>query len=731
MTSYSLKLFRTFRLSRDGVGEIALSSKKAQGLLAYLALHPGQRHTRERLATLLWSDRQEEQARHSLRQTVLSLHKAFGDDGANEPVVAAQGDELELNMARLDVDALAFHRLAAEQSVEALEQAMALYEGDLLDGWNTRSEGFDEWLSGERGRGRDLACDALGRLSEHYAAVGRSDAAIEAAERSLALDALREDGHRMLMRLHDVAGHRAAALRQYLQCANALRRELDAEPEPETTRLYENIRAGSEDSGEATPAEGGATVPSRPAPLAEASDPAENAAPASLAEAAPARRSWRMKVTLAAGMTVIGALLVWLFVIPPLQEPIEPVRPEKLAYPLPLKPSIVILPFKNLMGGGKKDEAFVDSITEDITSALATVSEMFVIAQTTALTYKNKPTPIRQVAEKLGVRYVLEGSVQRSGERVRINVRLVDAKTGSILWSEAFTVEAKDIFKLQDQITLKVTTELEAELTEGEQQRMRRIHGTENLKAWVKAGEALKHFRHLTRSDNFIARALYREAIELDPKYPGAFEGLAWTYWTETFFGWSDSPKASLKKAAKLGAKAKELDDERPLTYALLGSISLLGRRFEGAIKYGTQATVLSPNGADAAALLALTLVHTGQPEIAILKVKKAMRLSPYYPPWYLWTLGMAYGRTGRNAQAIPVLESAIKRDPGSYFPHVLLAGIYMETGDVKKARAEVKEARRLNPNLTLKIWVRALPYKDTAIIKRDLELLRRAGLPE
>jgi len=398
--------------------------------------------------------------------------------------------------------------------------------------------------------------------------------------------------------------------------------------------------------------------------------------------------------------------------------------------PLPEKPSIAVLPFQNITGDSGQED-FIDGITEGITTQLSIASEMFVIARNSALIYKDRAMRVQDVARELGVRYVLDGSVQREGDRVRISAQLIEAQSGTHLWADQYDREVTDIFALQDNITLEVITALQVQLTEGEQERRSLSHGTRNLKAWVLAGRALKHLRRLTREDNALARKLYEDTIALDAAYPGAWGGLAWTHFTDAFFGWSGAPADSLRRAGELAQKALELDPSRPRTYALLGSIALMGRRHEEAIALGRKAVELNTNGADVSALLALTLSYAGQPEESIALLQKAMRLSPYYPLWYQWTLGRAYRLAGRHGEAIAAYRASLERDPNSFLPYVELAVAYMELGRQREARAAAADALRLNPHFSIRAWAGTLPYSNPDILQRELGHLAAAGLPK
>ena len=732
MARLMLQLLGGLRAYREGGGDVAAAGRKAIALLAYLALNPGQRCTRDRLATLLWSDRGEEQARHSLRQAVLSLRKALDDEDGS--ILISDGDRLTLDPEAIAVDVHAFERMAASPTREALEQAGELYVGDLLDGIDARSEGFDEWLAAERARLRDLAADVLQRLTQIYMEGGEWDAAIEAAHRLLALDPLREEGHRILMRLYDRTGRRSLALRQYRICEETLRRELDVAPAAETIRLQAEIRTrGGESPG--GDEEEQATVPERgrverPEPAVVPDPPSPRTGTDAKTTAAPAKRRnqavWPWAVVAAAVVVAVAAL--WMLYLPGTTTS-DVADTAKMAFPLPEKPSIAVLPFENLSGDANQD-SFVDALTGDITTALSIVSEMFVIDRYSMLIYRTKPATVKQVAEALGVRYVLEGSVQRSGGRVRVSSTLIDAVAGHQIWADRYDREIQDVFAVRDEVTLAIMTALQVHLAEGEQERISLVHGTHNLQAWVLAGRGLQFLRRATQGDNVRARELYQTAAALDPNYAGAWDGLAWTYILDARFGWGGSPEAGLGKASELAQKALELDPMRPRTYALLGAIRLMTGDHAQAVAYGEKAVALDPNGAEAAALLALTLTYTGEAERSISLLNKAMRLSPYYPDWYRWTLGRAHRLEGRYNEA----EAALTASEGgaeSVMPRVELAATYGEMGRLSEAHIKAAEILKIDTNFSVLAWTKMPPYQDPARTRREIETLRRAGLPD
>ncbi|MHC4677026.1 MAG: adenylate/guanylate cyclase domain-containing protein, partial [Planctomycetota bacterium] len=277
-------------------------------------------------------------------------------------------------------------------------------------------------------------------------------------------------------------------------------------------------------------------------------------------------RQWQWAALVLSAVLIIGAgvVAVWNFYLRTTPPPMGVASVEKMAYPLPDKPSIAVLPFTN-MSGDPKQEYFSDGITEDIITGLSKIPRLFVIARNSSFTYKNKPVKIQQVGRELGVRYVLEGSVQRSGNRIRITAQLIDASTGQHLWVEQYNRDLKDIFALQDEITMKIMTALQVKLTEGEQARLVG-KGTANLQAYEKVLQGREHITRLNIEGNVQARDLFEEAITLDPEYSIAYAALAQTHLLDVWLGLSKSPDKSIEKSAELVQKALALDDTLALT---------------------------------------------------------------------------------------------------------------------------------------------------------------------
>jgi len=428
-------------------------------------------------------------------------------------------------------------------------------------------------------------------------------------------------------------------------------------------------------------------------------------------------------------LVAVAAAVTWLR---PWEPAVEPASVERMAFPLPEKPSIAVLPFDNLSGDAGQDHV-ADGLTEDIITALSQVSSLFVIARNSTFVYKGKPVKVQRVAEDLGVRYVLEGSVRTSGDRIRITAQLIEALTGNHLWAERYDRNMTELFALQDEITEHIVTALQIKLTEGEQMRVHRKH-TRSLEAWNLLGRGVKHFNRLNKTDNATARQWFDKAIEVDRGYALAYALLAWTHWHDAFHGWSENRELSLEHASFLAEKARALDDALPDVYALQGAIHLFRREYDEAIEAGERAVALNPNHATNTALLALSLQNVGRPKEAIRAYKTAMRLSPYYPAWFLEVLGFAYVAARLPDEALVAFEKHLDRKPSAAHAahaHIGRAFAYHALGQDDEARAEVAKALEADAGISLTLFGQLSLDKDRAGVERGLAILRKLGLPE
>ena len=424
---------------------------------------------------------------------------------------------------------------------------------------------------------------------------------------------------------------------------------------------------------------------------------------------------------------IVAAFVIWKFYLRPAPS-IEVASKEKMAFPLPDKPSIAVLPFVN-MSEDPKQEYFSDGITEEIITALSKVPRIFVIARNSTFSYKGKAVKVKQVAEELGIRYVLEGSVRKTGDKVRITAQLIDALSGHHLWAERYDRDLKDIFALQDEITLKITTALQVKLTTGEQARLI-AKGTTNLEAYLKALQCREFGQRMTKEGNAAGRKLAEEIIALDPKFPFGYVALVLTHHMDIVLGLSESPQQSVARAIELAKKAISLDSSYSFAHSVLGLFYVMYKRdYETGIAEAERAVALDPNSAENLVFSTFVLCHAGRPEEAIPLIESAERLNPIPLPLQLVAMGLAYRLTGRYEKAIEADKRAIRSEPNNQLAHVDLIASYIALGREKEAHAMAAELLRINPNFSVDHYIKRRPYKYQAENDRLADALYKAGL--
>ena len=435
---------------------------------------------------------------------------------------------------------------------------------------------------------------------------------------------------------------------------------------------------------------------------------------------APAQTVNRSRRMLLAGLAivVIAAAGLAIFFRGDLLRPVPPV---------PDKPSIVVLPFGNL-GNDPTQAYFTDGITADITTSLSKLSGLFVIASSSAQSYREPPADIKQVAEMLGVRYVLEGNVRRSGNRLRVNVQLVDAATGFQLWAERYDRDMKDVLDVQDDVTAKIVNALSVELTEAERQRGARRY-TINVEAYDEFLRGQSLYVRSTPEDNLQARVLFQQAIDRDPGFARAYGAMALSYVDEFRFGWGKNPATALERAFELANKAVALDDQLPQAYRALSYAYLHKREFSRAIDTIQRAIVLDPNDADGRASLALSHIYNENYETAIRMLREVMQQNPHYPARYASALGHAYYFLGRHEDAVTTLRDAIERNANYLSPHIFYTAALIRLGRNDEAAWAATQVRSLSPNFSAENVSGMFPIKDPAKLRALVDDLKRAGL--
>ena len=663
MSRLTIRLLGGLEIIESRQGETTVLSKKAQGLVAYLALQRGRRQSREKLAALFWQNSPEKQARTNLRQALSSIRKALNSDKAN--YLVTDGELVSLSDHNINLDVTLLERLVAEAAPKSLKQAAAIYKGDFLDGFSLKEDSFEAWARAERERLRHLASEALTKLIAHCDEIGDTERCVETAARLLILDPLREAAHRILMRAYAAQGRHTSALKQFEDCRDILKRELGVEPEPKTVALYRNIRKQR------------------------------------------------------AGMP---------------GDAIEtPPQPEAMVPPLPDGPSVAVLPFEN-KSSDPDQSYFADGLSENIITTLSKIPSLLVVAHNSTFTYKGQAVDVNQVSREQGVRYVLEGSVRKAGNRVRVTAQLIDATTGHHLWAERYDRDIEDIFAVQDEITREVVVALDVRLREGEQARIW-SGGTKNVDAWECVRLGMAALNRITPEGRIEAERLFKMAIDLDPSYPMGWAAFGWFYFHDADIGSRYKSEAEREdiyaSAMACGQKALDLDPSCADAYAMLGLCHLSKRQYDEAIAMSEKAVALAPNHAENLATTAATLNKVGQPERALELIRRAMRLCPVYPAWYLFVLGTACRLLDRKESAIEAFNAALERNADQLSIQVGLASTLGELGREEDAKKTVSEILRLKPDFSSKAYSEELSYNDPAELARFENGLREAGLPE
>ncbi len=415
---------------------------------------------------------------------------------------------------------------------------------------------------------------------------------------------------------------------------------------------------------------------------------------------------------------------------PPPAPKMEVASREKMAFALPEEPSIAVLPFVN-MSEDPKQEFFSDGITEEIITALSKVRHLFVISRQSTFSYKGKPVKVKQVSEELGVRYVLEGSVQRSGDRIRINAQLIDALTGRHIWAERYDRDLTDLFSIQDEITMKILNAVQVKLTVGEQRfaAEKYFRGKQGLDCYMKTLEVRKYQQAGNIEDTRVARRIAEEMIEMCPENPMAYIMMGYVQQNEYWLGIGKSPRESIEKGMELAQKALAMDDSLWSGHGLLSILYTLKREYEKSIAEGERAVALDPGGSSANVMYGMSLHYGGRPQEAIPVLQKAIRLNPLGETGNFLQLGHCYRVTGRFEDAVSAYKKSLQRSPNNFFAHLGLVATYSMMGREQEARAEAAEVLRLNPKFSVDAYAKRMTLKDQSVIEDFINALRKAGL--
>jgi adenylate cyclase len=443
-----------------------------------------------------------------------------------------------------------------------------------------------------------------------------------------------------------------------------------------------------------------------------------------IAEKRTRLRGWQWAVLSTIVIGVIAAGL-WGYYLRPSPPPPEPVLEKAPALELSDKPSIAVLPFSNL-SGEREQEYFSDGVTNDIITDISKFRELMVIASNTVFTFKGKPVDIKEVGRELGVRYVLEGSVQKAGEKVRINAQLIDASTGSHLWAERYDRDIIDIFAVQDEIVQRIVTTLTVKIRSVEQARSMR-KDTENLEAYDYVLRGQEYLRRRTRAENIKAEEMFTKAIELDPSYATAYVGLGGRYVILVAWGWTEFPDKALQQAQDLAQKALRLDDSHAGAHSLLGNVYVYRGQHEFAISELQRAIELNPNDALSLRLLGMVMLWSSRPDETIQAYETALRFDPRTSPGTHMLLGLGYYLKGQYDAAISTIERGVAQHPDFVGNYIALAAAYAQTGQSEEAARAAAKVLQLDPFFEVDSYGTVFRNpRDRAAIQ---EGLRKAGL--
>ncbi len=706
-----LELLGTARAFRDGA-PISGLGKKALALIAFLAAPLGKYHNRDGVATLLWGDRFEEQARQSLRQTLTSLRKMVG--------AALVTDEGGVSLAadKIGCDAAQFEALVETRDPDNIRRACDAYGGDFIESLTNVSPEFDDWASLERQRLRDIFLDALETLSFADLEAGQTEQALSCAQRLLTHDPANESGCRTAMTALARLGRRSAALRQFEACKAALARAADAAPSQETLDLVRQIQH---------------------MPAAEAIDlspkPAAGETAPAAAAAAPRRRSAAVvfAVVLAgsaslAGVGYLASRMFWAGDSGPGGAGASACA-AAIGLPDAAAPAIAVLLMQD-SGGDPSEQAFAAATTARIVDILGDVPALVVKQAPHGRDFAEATQP--EIAAQLGVTHLLEGAVRVEGDKIQVSLRLIDGATGAVLQSHAHAYDYAPTMRRrsQDAIAIAAAEAVQVQLTEGEQALHYYTYPTKSMEVFEHLTRASQHLDQMSRSHNTRAREEYSAAHALDSRDPRATSGLGWTYMIDAFFGWSADPAADQTRASELARESIASDANFFYPYSLLALAALTQGDHAAALAQAEEAVRISGGGADATAVLALVLSYSGDHSRSVEMARAAMRRRPHtYPLWYEWILGRAARLNGETALALTCMPAQRVRDAGFMLPMMERAMALADSGDLQRAHREMAViAGQFDSAARAEAYCAHPPYADAALTQRCVADARRAG---
>lgn len=656
---FSLSLLGRFVLTGPD-GAVSLPNKKLAGLLAFLACMAPDPQSREKLSTLLWGSHLDAQAKQNLRQALFKLRQILGQDA-----LRSDGELVSLNAMVIACDVRQFEELVQDGSRDALSAAADLYRGRLADDISVGEESWSEWVAGERERLSELALGAMVTLGGHELSEGRAEQALRTGQRANALNNLREDSHRLIMRALSATGRNAEALKYYRDVVALLKRELSTEPDLATRSLAAELR----------------------------SNHPQNAAPAA-GEVAP-------EASPPPALVMHGE-----------------------------RPSLVVLPFSNMSGDPEQDY-FADGVTADIITALSRFRALVVIARGTSFALRDKGMTSQQIAQQLGVQYVLSGQIRKAGNRIRVSAELTHSGSEAQVWSDRYDRPLTDIFDLQDDVSSSVAAVVDPAVRSAEIERARRKPPT-NLSAYDLYLRALHHLWGGTREDITKAIDLLRQSLSLDEARSPTLAALAWGLVMASPLGAHTSPDATTE-ALSLARRAVEQDGTDAFAHAVYGFTLFgpAGDNDQGRI-HAVEAVRLNPSSAFAWGTLGMIDSMAGDYENAVTCLHRSLVLSPYDSMLHLWMTGLTAScfALGRHEDGIAWARKSVQHNPGNGTGHRMLAANLVAAGRLEEAR-EITRRRDATQKTTIRDLRAMRFFKQNDALERYLSAQQVAGVAD
>jgi DNA-binding SARP family transcriptional activator/Tfp pilus assembly protein PilF len=592
MALVRLTLLGGFGLRRVDGGDVRLPTRKAEALLAFLASHPGEKQPRDRLTALLWADRGDRQARHSLSQTLLSLRQELGEADSllliERETVAVRADAVESDVAE-------FRQFASMPG--GLRSALDLYRGAFLDGFSLREQGFEDWLVEERQRLQGLAFNSFLALADAQTAAGEWNAAISTLNNAVRFDPLAEEAYRRLMSLQIEHGLCNDAIRSYRFLAETLRRELKTQPDPSTTAIYQRATA-------------------RPQQMLQAVVPAQ-----------------------AVNEIDIGAS--------------EQTGTAQVEGSGPRRASVAIMPFLDPEAGSAGKIPLARGFTHDVITRLAKLRSLFVIAQGTVFTLAEKGIGAEEAGRLLNVEYVVSGNLRNKDGRVTVAVELVETRCARIVWAETLERKLDDSLTMQDEIVNQIVSSIAAEIELTERNRAI-LKPPGSLDAWEALHCGFWHMYRFNEVDNERAKRFFKLAVRLDPTMARAYAGLSFTHFQNAFLLRLSERQQEVARAYEMACESLNADDRDPAAHWAMGRALWLRGDHEQSLRELDSAVDLSPNFALGHYTLSFVHCQSGDAAAAISYADRSHDLSPYDPMTFamLGAKALAHARLGQYDEA-------------------------------------------------------------------------------